>query len=245
MMSGVVDYIIVSAFPNEYSPVPGTVIESLEKRALSVAALAAHKEYDLRANCGFWISRDLSKSHPNIGFRRLLCFEPRTIGSPPEVVGEIFRGLFPFLDISKNSTVATSLIAAGSQQFQPREMFRPLVEAAIKWLQRGLPLDELRIVVRNRVLAAALSLELSEIAATMEGCAVTNVPSVYDVFLSYSSLDMTTARSIKELLKRINKNARIFDFKNEIDVGKSYQTVIDRKLSQDHCADEPCLFCIA
>src|SRR5205823_5940990 len=104
-----VDYLILSAFPNDYAPVPGTVIESLAKKGVSVADLAVNKEHDLRQSCGFWVSEDLSKSHPQLHVRRLLCFEPMTIGDAPQVVGEIFRGMFPFLNLGRGSTVATSL----------------------------------------------------------------------------------------------------------------------------------------
>src|SRR5262249_27354150 len=43
-----VDIVVVSAFPNDYSPVAGTVIGAFARRGISVERLAAAKEVDLR-----------------------------------------------------------------------------------------------------------------------------------------------------------------------------------------------------
>jgi predicted protein tyrosine phosphatase len=225
-----VDFLVVSASPDNYEPVPGTVIESLEKKGISVATLARNKEHDLRRSCGFWVSKDLSVLHPQCGFRRLLCFEPEVIGFPPQVIGELFRGMFPFLDMSRGSTVATSLIAAGSQRWGPREMFRLLVESAIEWLRRDLPINELKIVVRSATLATALAGELRIIAEAAPRNPPKSLTPNYDVFLSYSSRDATAARLIKEQILARKNNVLVFDFKNEIDIGKSYQEEIDRSI---------------
>ena len=225
-----VDFLVVSAFPDKYEPIAGTVIESLETKGVSVATLAGNKEHDLRQSCGFWVSRDLSLQHPQSGFRRLLCFEPAVIGTPPQVIGELFRGMFPFLDMIRGSTVATSLIAAGEQRWGPLEIFCPLVESAIQWLRRGLPITELKIVVRSRPLATALASELRLIAQAVPRAPLESRAPDYDVFLSYSTHDSTAARLIKETILSPHRNARVFDFKNEIDVGKSYQGEIDRSI---------------
>jgi TIR domain len=225
-----VDFLVVSAFPNSYAPVPGTVIESLKRKGISVSALADDKEHDLRQSCGFWVSKDLSVLHPDSGFRRLLCFEPAAIGAPPQVISELFRGMFPFLDMSRGSSVATSLIAAGSQRWGQREMFRPLVESAIEWLRRDLPVNELKIVVRSSALARSLAGELRAIAAAVPTTRLESTAPNYDLFLSYSSRDAAAARLIKEAIIAPNKNLRVFDFKNEIDIGKSYQQEIDHSI---------------
>lgn len=225
-----VDFLVISAFPEDYVAVPGTVIGSLASKGVSVAELAARKEHDLRQSCGFWVSEDLSASHPQLHARRLLCFEPGTIGVAPQVVGEIFRGMFPFLKLDGSSSVAMSLIGAGSQRWEPHQIFRPLLESAMEWLRRGLPLNELKIVVRSRSLAEKLGKELAAIKVTKERGPVGKVPTRYDVFLSYSSLDTRAVRVLKDAIQEASPGVRIFDFKYEIEAGKSYQNEIDQAI---------------
>ena len=47
-----VDALVVSAFPQSYTPNPGTLFESLYKRGLVMAPIAVHKEEDQRARLG-------------------------------------------------------------------------------------------------------------------------------------------------------------------------------------------------
>jgi hypothetical protein len=197
-----------------------------------VGQLAADKEHDLRESCGFWVSKDLSKSHPHLHVRRLLCFEPMKIGDAPQVVGEIFRGMFPFLNVDRGSTVATSLVAAGSQGWEPNQMFRPLIESAIEWLRRGLPLNELKIVVRSKSLAERLRHELVAVKLAKERAPLGQTAPQYDVFVSYSSLDIGAAKALKATIQKANPSVRVFDFKHEIDIGKSYQDEIDRSIER-------------
>jgi len=231
-----VDFLVVSAFPNDYSPASGTVIGALASRGLSVRGLANDKLHDLRNSCGFWISRDLTDQYGGLNARHILCFEPAILGSPPKVVGELFRGLFPFLDMERGSTVATSLVASGAQACV--DMFPLLVGAAIAWLRRGLPLNELKIVVRSRAMADLLGQQLSQMkldllqepALAAEPNPVPATTKPYDIFLSYSSVDADAAMIVKTNIEKLDPSIRIFDFKQEIDVGKSYQTEIDRSI---------------
>jgi len=52
--------LIVSAFPNDYMPLPNTLIGALEDQGLSVAELAEDKSDDLRKTFGCWLSLPLS-----------------------------------------------------------------------------------------------------------------------------------------------------------------------------------------
>ena len=99
-----VDLLVVSAFPNSYAPVPGTLIGALHQAGLSVRDLAADKDQDLRAISGFWISKPLAEAYPAMHIGRIACFEPLVLGQPPQIVGELFRGLFPqhFLQVFRS-----------------------------------------------------------------------------------------------------------------------------------------------
>ena len=79
-----VDYLVVSAFPDDYAPIPGTLIGALHDKGLSVGALAERKAVDLREACSCWLSAPL-KPRPGMPYKRLLCFEPAYGGLAPQV----------------------------------------------------------------------------------------------------------------------------------------------------------------
>ena len=146
-----VDILVVSAFPDDYSPTPTSLIGALARAGVSVMDLARDKEEDLREEYGCWLSRPVGASG-SVGFRRILCFEPALRGSPPEVVGDIFRCLSAIvhgpIEISR---VAMPLVASGDARWPREAIFGPLVDAAIHWLELGLPIDVIQIVERSPV----------------------------------------------------------------------------------------------
>ena len=140
------DILIISAFPNDYSPSLTSLIGALHRKGLSVRELASAKAHDLRETSAFWISAPIKGPATALNFGRIACFEPQVLGSPPTVVGNLFRGLFPFLDDRKSQVVAMPLLATGDQGFPPETMLRSILDAAVHWLARGLPIAELKIV---------------------------------------------------------------------------------------------------
>jgi hypothetical protein len=144
-----VDLLIVSAFPDDYTPNPGSVIGSLYQRGLSVAELAANKLIDLRGQLNCWLSQPLSETEQELmHFRQLICFEPhRNVTDAVEAVSNIFRCLNYFaLDDSFN-VIAMPVVASGNQKIPFRKMMPALVKAAIFWLDQGLPIDCIKIAI--------------------------------------------------------------------------------------------------
>jgi hypothetical protein len=225
-----VDVLIVSAFPNDYLPTPTSLIGALDAKGLSVAKLASDKLHDLRETSAFWISRPIAGAAARLNIGQVACFEPRTLGSPPEVVGNLFRGLFPFLTESKNQVVAMPLLASGDQGWSREKMLRSILDAATHWLARGLPIKELKIVVRPGTDTAALIGAMSSEKQAVLAAALKPAPSAeYDVFLSFSSRDSEAADCVGKTLKA--RNEKVFDFRTAIDKGRSWQEEIDRAIS--------------
>ncbi len=175
-----VDLLVVSAFPNSYTPNQGTLFESLHRRGLDMAEVARFKAEDQRAYLGCWLSRPLpAHLAERFHFRQILCFEPRfprfleTVDSQElEIsgqVGLVFRCLNNFVIPDSDgrergrdrpiSRVAMPLLAAGNQG-EPVERILPMIlDAACFWLTRGLPVSELKIVAfREADVAAARSI---------------------------------------------------------------------------------------
>lgn len=235
-----VDLLIVSAFPDDYVPTPTSLIGALDRRGVSVAALAADKEADLRETTGCWVSRDLGAAHRGVGFRRLLCFEPLRRGSPPEVVGDIFRAVVPYvLDEPPVRSLAMPLLAAGDQANDPDAMLRALFRASTQWLAYGLPLETIKIVVyredeaaRLRTLFAALSRESARQPSRDELRLVTaeSAPAPYDFFVSYSREDRAEVEVLVQTIQALRPGVRVFLDRVEIVPGDAWQTRLDEAL---------------
>ncbi len=185
-----VDALVVSAFPNSYTPNPGTLFEALLRRGLDMQKIAQQKQEDQRERLGCWISRRLSADLARLfNFGRVICFEPRYPAfvvktsfdsrSIESTVGYVFRCLNNFVipeategheirgfDIRR---VAMPLLATGNQGVQVEKLVPRLLEAAVFWLKEGLPIECLKIVVfkdaeaqvATRIFAAKASSEPS------------------------------------------------------------------------------------
>jgi hypothetical protein len=147
----------VSAFPDDYDPTPTSLIGALNRQGLSISELARDKLHDLRKTCAFWISKPIDGPSARWNIGQIACFEPQMLGSPPTLVGDLFRGLFPFLNDQRNQVVAMPLLAAGDQGWSAELMLRSILDAATHWLARGLPISELKIVARGARRQALLS----------------------------------------------------------------------------------------
>ncbi len=221
------DLLIVSAFPGDYLPTPSSLIGALARRGLSMAELAADKAHDLRRQCAFWLSHPLDGfSGLNIG--RVACFESQLRGPPAALVGDLFRGLFPFLDPQKDAVVGMPLLATGDQGWVAVDMMSALVDAATHWMSRGLQISELKIVLRpshqNQMLA-----EVFRKSSAGEAAPVT---AKTDVFLSYSSVDADVAAQTEQALLRHPNVSEVFNFRSDIQVGQSWQREIDKAISE-------------
>lgn len=146
-----IDIVVLSAFPNDYYPTPSTLIGALHKRGLSVEALAREKEIDLRKSLWCWISKELSKEEKEkFRFHRILCFEPeKRKDDAAEYVADIFRCLNNFVFDDDINHVAMTTVAAGGQKASASKITAAILEAASFWLQRGLPLQTIKIVEIN------------------------------------------------------------------------------------------------
>lgn len=224
----VVDVLVVSAFPNDYIPTPTSLIGALYWKGVSVGQLARSKAVDLRQTFSCWLSQEVASSDPGVQFKRILCFESSWRGTPPSVVGDIFRALAPFLGGEPPmSTVAMPVVASGDQGYGVAEMLPPLVDAAVHWMALGLPLKRLKIVAYSNFQAAQAK-ELFAQLKKRHTCPPfeERQGSKYDVFISYAHEDEHAADMIVKELRSLRPGVRIFMDRMSIDVGAAWQPEI-------------------
>lgn len=215
-----VNFLIVSAFKNDYTQTPTSLIGALDEKDVDVNDLAQNKAVDLRDTCSCWLSDQISAKDPGIQFDRILCFEPSDRSTPPDVVGDIFRALTPFLGTDPPlKTAAMPIVAAGDQGFSISTMLPPLVEAAIKWMGIGLPLEILKIYAYTDD-SAFEAKQLFEQLKTKFTAPKAKSEYQYDVFVSYSRNDESAAISIANNLKRHGHS--VFIDKQSIEKGTAW-----------------------
>ena len=153
------DILVISAFPDDYTALPGSLIAALEEKGLVVGELARHKAVDMTHNMGCWLSQPLNiQQQQQFHFRQLLCFEPRReAGTPDQVVGNIFRCINNFAFDDDNNVVAMQVLAIGRQKMPMEKMLPAMFEASVFWLETGIPLDAIKFVVHNPNDVAAAS----------------------------------------------------------------------------------------
>lgn len=151
-----VDILAISAFPGSYVPVENTLIGALYNKGIIVADMAKDKEIDLLEQLSCWLSKPLSKAdQERFNFERILCFEPKLQSNAPEtVVGNIFRCINTFVINDSHNIIAMPVLASGNQKVPLEKMLSALIDASVFWLQSGLPLNCIRLVVRTDEQAA-------------------------------------------------------------------------------------------
>jgi hypothetical protein len=223
-----VDILVVSAFPNDYTPTPDSLIGALFEKGISVQQLANNKAQDLRETSSCWISQEIINSPPGIEFKRILCFEPLIRGKPPEVVGDIFRSLIPFLSSNPPvNTVAMPLVTCGDAMTPVSQIISPLLDAAVHWMSLDLPLKCLKIVAYSDAKKIELETEFARLKLKYQDFSVNNIQNIqYDVFISYAHENGKEANLIVEELKKIRPNLKIFLDKLSLNIGAAWQQEI-------------------
>eukprot|EP00794_Sanderia_malayensis_P007284 gene7284-8097_t len=255
-----VDVLVVSAFPNNYQETPYSVIGALKRDlGLVMGDLAKDKEEDLRNIFSCWWSKELPSQY---SYRRILCFEGayKAGARPPTVIGEIFRCLVSLCK-NKDIKVMMPLITTGHQGYSPEMILCLIVEAAIHWMQIGLPLRVLKIVAYTKdfkqikgdnLLDNFQTLKKKWLVKEEQRRKKVNDPSInYDVYLSYSPKDQHMADKILRMMREMNQGIAVFNERQEINQEKSWQRDIYKVmvscarvvtiLSANFMADESCL----
>jgi hypothetical protein len=173
------------------------------------------------------MSQEVAPVDPGIQFKRILCFEPLVRGSPPQVVGDIFRGLAPFMaGPPVVRSVAMPLVATGNYHQPLERIIEPLLDAAVHWMAIGFPLMQLKIVARSEVSAQKLKREFARLKEKYREFSLPPGHTQYDVFVSYSHKDSRDADLVVEELRNEKPNIRLFFDQMKLDPGAAWQQTI-------------------
>lgn len=239
--SEAVDILVVSAFPDDYLPTARSFIGALHRAGVSVAELARDKAVDLRAFSSCWLSQPVAR--PDIHFRRVLCFEPASRGRAPELVGDIFRSIIPFVAGTPPVTqVAMPLVASGDQGEPPAAMLESLADAAVHWLSAGLTLDRVKIVLRESSDTAELREAFARVKRRAGATPAADPHPVhkFDLFISYSHRDKQAADVLLADIRTRRPFTRMFIDRVELKTGAAWQQHIFESL--DDSRKVVCLF---
>ncbi len=223
-----VDAIIVSAFPDDYVPMPRSLIGALERQGVSVAELAQRRAVDLRQFSSCWLSEVIDQL--DAGFRRILCFEPAYRGNATEVVGDIFRSIIPFTTGQPPiNSIAMPLVAAGDQGEDPDAMLTALVDAAGHWLSTGMPLDRINIVLQS---TSDIELHKQSFARVKAAIAIpqTHADFKFDAFVSYSWDNKNAVDQLVTCFQSGRPDLRLFVDRLELRPGAAWQPHIFESL---------------
>lgn len=151
------DILVISAYPGSYGTWDKkTLIAALDRKGIIVAHLAKDKEIDLTEHMNCWLSKPLTRAQQEqFNFKRILCFEPPSGNGKEKIVANIFRCINSFAFDKQNNVIAMPVLASGNQKVPIEKMLPAILDAAIFWLESGLPLDCIKLVLYNDAQVAA------------------------------------------------------------------------------------------
>jgi len=223
-----VDLLVLSAFPNSYSPTQRSLVGALSRRGISVERLASDKYADLRETTSCWLSKELDVDE--CGFRRVLCFEPASAASAADSVGDVFRALVAFVGgQSGASNVAMPLLATGSMRRTVSQMMPAILDSAVHWMETGLPIQRLMIAVEEAddgVAAEEFERWMSRRVLPTPADRL-DADRPIDVFVSYAHVDGSgAARIVHDAIMERRPTAKVFLDELSIVPGVSWQQAI-------------------
>lgn len=201
-----IDILTTSAFVRSYSPTPMTIFRALDKKGISVEAIAQTPEIDLRNPCNVWLSKELTHNVTKInriGCIELLDYRANTSNflEQEQAMINSTRSYFKMLDIAsvyniKMSTVALPLLGGGAQKISSNLLLIPLINECIAFLKRNSSVEKIFFIDKNFEKATIIANTLKQSLRFLNADNSSNIEKNRTVFLSYSSADKNVADNL-------------------------------------------------
>ena len=224
--AGEPELLMISSFPDDYSPVQGTVVGALADIGVNVATLAAEKYRDWRRHWQTWFSHPLPKKSP---VRQIGCFEHGFSLDPAAVVGNVFRSVSELALEPGGRPIQLlrmPLLATGNQASDKFSMLRAILDQAQLHLRAGLPIGTFQLVIHDsEPFLYALLLEAGEALARGEAdwIAGRDAAEDHDIFVSYQSHDRPFVVDLVSSLRRSKRGLRVFIDQESLSVGSVWK----------------------
>lgn len=239
-----VDLLVLSAFPNDYAEVEGTVIHRLSQVGINVEELAKDKAADHRPRWQSWVSKPLVN---NSAVKQLICFEPALDERPAHRVGNVFRTVREQLiaaGVSAESpmnTLRIPLLTAGSRNSPREEMVEAILSQGWLHLGAGLPVKRLQLFLglRDRGIDNLLveaGIQLEKVRQRWVQDFINSPTPDFDLFISYRHADDHILHNLSEELQRRRPEMRLFIDKERLQPGGYWKQDLIRGLSRSRQA---------
>ncbi|GAA4274831.1 toll/interleukin-1 receptor domain-containing protein [Aquimarina gracilis] len=217
-----VDFLVLSAFPDNYLPTTTSLIGALYRKGLSVEKLAQEKELDLRAYSHCWISKEIS--YPNI--KRILCFEPKPdpFANPYSQIAEIFQSLTLISKSHSIKSIGLPLLMTGEQNYSVDKVIDELVNTSLLWLEKQ-PFETIKIVELSDKKVMLLKKAIEKKAELFKKDMNDNN---YDFFVSYSRKN---EKEIEIIRKELGNKFKLFIDTQEIGIGTNWLDKINKAMA--------------
>ncbi|HVG25930.1 MAG TPA: hypothetical protein VND45_17365 [Thermoanaerobaculia bacterium] len=190
-----VDFLAVSAFPNDYAPNPDSLIGALSRQGVSVQQLSQNKaaSYEPRMPC--WISQQIPPPNPNIQFDRLVVFEPPLPAgqNAPANIPSIFHSISCFRNGTGTTSMAMPLVSTGSGGADPATIMRFLFYSAATAAAGAFPLTVINLVVYDQNLIGPMTTLFAQCKSNYQSLVTLQLPGNYQ---SYAAGTWQAAQSI-------------------------------------------------
>ncbi|MFO0078849.1 MAG: TIR domain-containing protein [Planctomycetota bacterium] len=234
-----VDLLVFSAFPNDYLPIPGTVIHRLGEQGIDVARVAETKLFDFRESWQTWVSVRLEEQ---AAIKQLICFEPEVDTRAENLVGNVFRAVREnLLSLGYSGErpiecLRLPLLATGQRRAAKREMLAAMLSQSYIHLGAGLPVRRLQIFLGLKddgldslLFEAGIQLEQARQRWLLDFATLPTPER--DLFVSYRHHDLQILKPLLVELKRLRPELTLFMDREELEPGAYWKQDLIRGLS--------------
>lgn len=210
-----VDLLCLSAFKDDYTPTPSSIIGQLYKKKINVGEQSKKPSLDFRESLGIWVSNKFDDNF----FKKIICVE--IVGSNNTFIGAV-KNLFATISAlevqgDQNYSIALPMIGAGDQSIDNELVISSLLDVSLEFLKYSRFLNKVYFIVYSSEKANAFNKQMNSILGRVKIKSPTGeLANILRRDLNIS-LDLLidihpTEEVFKDLKRILNSDFRPFEF---------------------------------